>query len=54
MKNTQLIIAAFCIKSIADETGAAIIEIIDELTGVCFNEEEAGQIKEFISNEDDV
>jgi len=31
-----------------------VIDIIDALIGVCFDEEDAGELKEFISDEEDV
>ena len=42
------------IEHIAGAQEAHITEIVEALTGICFNEEEAGQIKAYIADEEDV
>ncbi len=42
------------LEHIADAQDTCIPEIVDALIGVCFDEEEAGQIKAYIADEEDV
>jgi hypothetical protein len=54
MKIRKLCIIVAGLEHIADAQDACIPEIVDALVGVCFDEEEAGQIKAYIADEEDV
>ena len=42
------------LQHLEDAFDVPMIEIINALTGICFDEEEAGELKEFISREEDL
>lgn len=44
--------AAICLESLAGEQGVCISDLVDALVGVCFDEEEAEQIKSYRADED--
>jgi hypothetical protein len=52
LKYRQLIEVIVGIEMIAGAQDTLIPDIADALVGVCFDEEEVGQIKAFISDED--
>ena len=55
MNNIQIILVADAIEKIAIETGSEDVrEITECLTGVCFDEETAGKIRQFHSSENDI
>ena len=42
------------LEHLADAQDVYIPDLVDALVGVCFDEEEAGQIKAYIADEEDV
>jgi hypothetical protein len=54
MKLNHLIIIADALERVAEVQDTAMVEIIDALVGVCFDEEESGELKHYIADEEDV
>ena len=52
MKLNHLITVADAMERIAETQDTTMVEIIDALVGVCFDEEEAGQLKRYIADEE--
>ena len=54
MKIRKICKIVTALEHIADAQDTCIPEIVDALIGVCFDEEEAGAIKAYIADEEDV
>jgi hypothetical protein len=54
MKLNHLIIISDALERVAEVQDTAMVEIIDALVGVCFDEEEAEQLKRYMADEEGV
>jgi len=54
MKLNKLVCVGDAVERLAELTDTTIPEIVEALTGVCFDEEEAGQIKRYHQDESDI
>jgi len=54
MKLSKLVKLGMGVELIAEESGCTINQVVDLLTGVCWSEEEAGEIKAIHQDEQDV
>ena len=54
MEMREIILVADAIEKITELTDTTIPEVVDALTGLCFDEESAGDIKRYHYNESEL
>ena len=54
MKLNKLVKLGMAVEVICNETEESIQDIIDALTGICWSEEEASQLKAYHADEEDL
>lgn len=54
MKLNKIILIGDLVERLSEYTDTDILDIVDALTGLCWDEEDAGNIRYYHTNEDDI